>query len=194
MQILIRKPLGFARKGTRILVDRLRHQGVRVTLIWMVGRGLPKLTGIPLVRYSRITPEVWVGGQFGKRGKHKLERHGITGVVNLRTEFDDADHDLALSQYCHLPTIDDDAPTIEHLQQGAAFMQRVIADGGQVYVHCAGGVGRAPTTAAAYFITQGHTLDEAVALIRQTRPFIRIMPPQWEQLERFEAMHRQGEQ
>jgi hypothetical protein len=185
MQKLVR----FARKGTDILVDRLRNQGLRVTLIWLYGRGYPKLTGIPLARYSRVTPQLWVGGQFGKRGKRKLERYGVVGDVNLRVEFDDAEHGLALAEYCHLPTIDDDAPTIEHLQQGAAFMQRVIADGGQVYVHCAGGVGRAPTMAAAYLITQGYSLDDAVALIKKTRPFIRIMPPQWEQLKHFEVMH-----
>ena len=187
MQKLIR----FARKGTRILVDRLRNQGLRVTLVWMVGRGFPKLSGIPLARYSRVTPEVWVGGQFGKNGKRKLERLGVVGDVNLRVEFDDAEHGLALAEYCHLPTIDDDAPTLEHLQHGADFMQRVIANKGQVYVHCAGGVGRAPTMAAAYFITPGQTLDEAVALITRTRPFIRIMPPQWERLKQFEALHQE---
>ncbi len=185
----MKKLVRFAEKGTRILVDRLRRQGLRVTLIWIYGRGLSKLTGIPLVRFSRITPEVWVGGQYGKLGKRRLERAGITGVVNLRTEFDDAAHGLALEHYCHLPTIDDDAPTLEHLQQGVDFMQRVITDGGKVYVHCAGGVGRAPTLAAAYFITQGYTLDEAVAMITRTRPFIRIMPPQWDQLKQFEALH-----
>ncbi|MBN1565128.1 MAG: dual specificity protein phosphatase family protein [Anaerolineae bacterium] len=188
MQKLIR----FVRKATRILVDRLRNQGVRVTLIWLYGRGFPKLTGIPLVQFSHITPDLWVGGQFGKIGKRKLERQGVVGDVNMRVEFDDAAHGLALAAYCHLPTVDDAAPTIAHLQQGADFMQRVIADGGSVYVHCAGGIGRAPTMAAAYLITQGYTLDEAVALIKQTRPFIRIMPPQWEQLKRFETLHRDG--
>jgi protein-tyrosine phosphatase len=66
----------------------------------------------------------------------------------------------------------------------------VIDSGGKVYIHCAGGVGRAPTLATAYFITQGMTFDEAVALIRRTRPFINIMPPQFAQLKQFETLHR----
>jgi protein-tyrosine phosphatase len=184
---MLRKLLRFPLKGMRILVHRLRTQGVRVTLIWLYARGIPKLTGVPLMAYSTITPDVHVGPQFGRRGKHKLAALGINGVINLRTEFDDAAHGLALPEYCHLPTVDDAAPALDHLDQGVAFMQRVIEDGGKVYIHCAGGVGRAPTMAAAYFINQGMTLDEALALIRRTRPFINIMPPQMDQLKQFEA-------
>jgi protein-tyrosine phosphatase len=180
----------FARKGYRILAHRVRTQGLRVSLIWAYSRGFSKLTGIPILRHSRITPDVYIGGQFGPAGKRKLERAGITGDVNLRTEFDDAAHGLALPHYLHLPTVDDEAPTLDYLSQGAAFIQQVIDGGGKVYIHCAGGVGRAPTLATAYFISQGMTLDQAAALIRRTRPFINIMPPQLAQLKAFEAMHR----
>jgi protein-tyrosine phosphatase len=44
--------------------------------------------------------------------------------------------------------------------------------------------------AAAYFIARGMTLDEALALIKRARPFIRIMPPQMERLREFEAARR----
>jgi protein-tyrosine phosphatase len=179
----------FARKGIAILVYRLRTQGVRTTLIWVYGRGFSKLTGIPLAHYSRITPEIYVGGQYGQRGKRVLEQWGITGVVNLRTEFDDAARGLTLAHYCHLPTVDDAAPTLDHLRAGVEFIQREIADGGKVYIHCAGGVGRAPTLAAAYLISQGMTLDAALALIRRARPFINIMPPQMEQLKKLDNSH-----
>jgi len=180
-----------ALKALRIVTNRLRTQGLRTTLAWLYGRGVPKLTGVPLLRFSQITPQVLVGGQYRGRGKRKLEALGITGVVNLRAESDDAARGLALAEYCYLPTVDDGAPTLEHLAEGAAFIGRVTRNGGKVYIHCAGGVGRAPTMAAAYFITQGMTLDEALALIRRTRPFIRIMPPQMAQLQRFEAQQRQ---
>ena len=91
----MQKFLRFVAKGLRILLDRLRTQGLRTTLVWVWGRGFPKLTGIPLVRYSQITPELYVGGQYGARGKRKLERLGVTGGVNMRIEFDDAAHGLA---------------------------------------------------------------------------------------------------
>lgn len=177
-------------KAVSILVRRLREQGLKTTLVWAYGRGISKLTGVPELRYSRITPEVYIGPQYGQAGKRRLIEEGITAGVNLRIEFDDAEHDLALPEYCHLPTIDDDAPTMEHLDQGVAFMQRVIGAGGKVYIHCAGGVGRAPTMGAAYFMSQGMSLDEALALIRRSRPFIHIMPPQMARLREFEALRQ----
>ncbi|MBN1678974.1 MAG: dual specificity protein phosphatase family protein [Anaerolineae bacterium] len=187
---MLTKPVKTARKGIRIVNHRLRTQGLRTTLIWIYGRGVPKLTGVPLLRYSRITPTVYVGPQYGQRGKRRLENAGIHAGVNLRTEFDDAVHGLALAHYCHLPTEDDTAPTIEHLDEGVAFMQRMIADGQKVYIHCAGGVGRAPTLAAAYFIREGVTLDAALDLIRQARPFIFITPPQMACLREYEATYQ----
>lgn len=179
-----------ARKGWRILTRRLRTQGVRTTLLWLFARGVPKVTGVPLLRHSEITPELYVGPQYGRRGKDALEQAGITAGVNLRTEFDDLAHGLALANYCHLPTVDDDAPSVEHLERGVAFVQEQIAAGRKVYIHCAGGVGRAPTLAAAYLISTGRTLDEAIATIRRARPFIDITPPQMAALVAFEAQQR----
>ena len=42
-----------------------------------------------------------------------------------------------------------------HLLEGTAFAERIVNAGGKVYIHCAGGIGRAPTMAAAYFMSQG---------------------------------------
>ena len=63
-----------ARKGLSIFYHRIRYQGLGVTLAWAIGRGVPKLTGVPLLRYSRITPTVYVGPQFNQRGKRALEK------------------------------------------------------------------------------------------------------------------------
>ena len=185
------KLLKLIQKGIRILVYRLRTQGVRTTLLWSYARGIPAVTGIPTMKYSRITPEIYVGPQYRRAGKRKLLRTGINGIVNMRIEFDDAARGLALEHYCHLPTVDDHAPTLDDLHQGVAFIHKVTAGGGKVYIHCGGGIGRAPTMAAAYFISQGLRLDEAIGLIRKSRPFIKMMPVQMEQLQRFEALqHR----
>ena len=165
-------------KAWNILVRRVQDQGLGVTLQWALGRGIPKLTGVPLMSNSRITPQIYVGPQYNRRGKRALEQEGITGVVNMRVEFDDAAHGLTLAHYCHLPTVDDDQPAPAHLQQGVDFIQSVLDAGGKVYIHCKGGIGRAPTMAAAYFVSQGMTLEQALDLIQQTRPFIHITPPQ----------------
>ena len=174
-------------KAWAILTRRLREQGLWVTLQWAFGRGLPKLTGVPLAYNSRITPHLWVGPQFNARGKRYLERRGVTGSVNLRVEFDDAANGLALADYCYLPTVDDDSPSPDHFQKGVDFIRSVVKEGGQVYIHCKAGVGRAPTMAAAYLVAEGMSVDEAIALIKRTRPFITITPPQMEALHRYAA-------
>ena len=178
-------------KGIDIIVRRLRTQGLWVTLQWLWGRGLPFVTGMPLARFSRITPQVWVGPQYRRWGKRALERQGLTADVNLRIEYDDAAHGLALANYCHLPTVDDAAIAPEHFDKGADFIRDQVAQGGKVYIHCKAGVGRAPTMAAAYFIAEGMTTDEAIALIKQTRPFITITAPQMAALRVYEERRKQ---
>ncbi len=174
------------RKNSGILARRLRTQGIGTTLIWAYGRGLPMLTGIPMLRYSAVTPQLYVGSQFNARGKRMLEALGFEGCVNMRLEKDDAAFGLALPKYLYLPTVDDTAPSIEHLDEGVAFIREVIESGGKVYIHCGAGVGRAPTMAAAYLMAEGHSLAEALAMIRKVRPFIAITPPQMEQLHAYE--------
>ena len=178
------------RKGFAIVVRRLRTQGLVVTLHWLWSRGVPFVTGVPVVRYSAVTPQLWVGPQYRRWGKSVLERRGVTAGVNLRIEFDDAEHGLALADYCHLPTVDDDALTADHFERGVAFIREQVMRGGTVYIHCKAGVGRAPTMAAAYLIAEGMSADEAIALIKTVRPFITITPPQMEALRASEASLR----
>jgi hypothetical protein len=174
-------------KGMTVLRRRLRTQGLRTTLLWAYARGLPFVTGVPLLEYGQVTPQLFVGSQFNRRGRRMLEARGFDACVNMRIEKDDAAFGLALARYLHLPTIDDDAPSIDHLDQGVDFIREVIGSGGKVYIHCGAGVGRAPTMAAAYLLAEGHSLDETLAMIRAARPFISITPPQMARLEEYAA-------
>ncbi|TET54671.1 MAG: protein phosphatase [Anaerolineales bacterium] len=181
------KLLGKARRGLNILWNRLTKQGLRVTLLWAADHAVRIVTGAPIRRVSQITPQLHVGGQHRKRGLPKLAARGITAVVNLRTEFDDAAAGIALPRYLFLPTVDDEPPTLDQLRQGVAFIADEIERGGSVYVHCGAGVGRAPLVAAAYLVSTGQAPDEAWDRIRRVRPFIRPRPAQIEQVRRFAA-------
>jgi protein tyrosine phosphatase (PTP) superfamily phosphohydrolase (DUF442 family) len=174
-------------KNAGILWSRFTQQGVRVSALWAADHAVRILTGAPIRRVSQITPQLHVGGQYRRRGWPRLAARGITAVVNLRTEFDDAAAGIAPQRYLHLPTVDDTPPALEQLRQGADFIAEEIARGGAVYVHCGAGVGRAPTTAAAYLVSTGLTPDETWARIRAVRPFIRIKPGQAAQIARFSA-------
>ena len=171
--------------GIHILWSRLTRQGLRVTTVWAADHAVRIITGAPIRSVSQITPQLHVGGQYRRRGWPKLAARGITAVVNMRIEFDDNDAGLAPKHYLYLPTVNDEAPTLEQLSAGAEFIAEEIARGGGVYVHCGAGVGRAATMAAAYLVTTGLAPDQAWARIRQVRPFVRPQPVQVAQVERF---------
>lgn len=174
--------------GLNRLVHRIRKQGLKVAIM----RTYSEFTGIPLFKYSQITPQIYIGSQHGLAGKRKLKRLGISGVVNMRSEFDDNSNDLVLGKYCHLPTAEFTSPTIEQLHEGVDFIRRMIEEGGNVYIHCTEGVSRAATLAVAYFISQGMALSDAVALIKKSRPFINILPVQMDRLKEFVNIYSNG--
>ena len=182
-------------KGARTVSERLRTQGVRTTALWAYARGIPKITGIPLLDYSRVCESLYVGPQHRRSGKNALIQAGITHIVNMRSEFDDAEHGLTLGdhphdRYCHLPTVDDDPISESHIEKGIEFIDTALREGNRVYIHCSAGVGRAPSMAAAYLISHGHPFNEALSLIGRVRPFIRLTPLQVDSLRQFEERQR----
>jgi protein tyrosine phosphatase (PTP) superfamily phosphohydrolase (DUF442 family) len=181
-------------KRIDILRGRLTQQGLRVTAMWAADHIVRIITGAPIRSLSQITPHVHVGGQYRRRGWPRLAARGITAVVNLRIEFEDAAVGIAPPRYLYLPTVDDEPPTIEQLHEASAFIAEETARGGGVYVHCGAGVGRAPVTAAAYLVSTGLTPDQAWASIRAVRPFIRPNPAQTAQIERFAARIRASDE
>ena len=176
-------------KGIGIIGARLYHQGLRATALWAADHVVRRVAGAPLRTASEITPQIHVGGQYYRRGWPKLAARGVTAVINMRVEFDDRAAGIAPPRYLHLPTVDDHAPDLEHLQTWVAFIADEIARGGAVYIHCKSGVGRAATMAAAYLLAEGLPLEQAWARIRQARPFVRPTAVQTEQLERFAAQY-----
>lgn len=169
-----------------IVYWRLREQGLRSTFLWIYEKLARRLTGVSPLALSRVHPLLYVGGQHYPRGLKRMREAGIVAVVNMREESDDAQRGVALDHYLWLPITDDYPPDMESLSSGAAFIAAQIAAGHGVYIHCAAGVGRAPTMAMAYFISTGMDLEAARAAVLKGRPFIRTTPPQDEIIERFE--------
>ncbi|MBN1248046.1 MAG: dual specificity protein phosphatase family protein [Anaerolineae bacterium] len=168
-----------------ILYRRMVEHGLRPTWLWLVDKIVRRLRGFSPSHISRVTPQLYVGGQHRCRGLPAMRAQGMTAVVNMREESDDAARGVALDHYLWLPTTDDTAPDVADLQRGVSFIAEQIAAGHGVYIHCASGVGRAPTMAAAYLVSQGATTVEAWETIRQGRPFIRPTPPQLAVIEAF---------
>ena len=177
------------------LTTRLKHfwqqltrQGPWLTFLEGIDQIHRIITGAPTRRFSEVTPQVHLGGQYRSYGWPVLVKRGITAVVNMRGEFSDKRSNIVPQCYLHLPTVDNTPPTLEQLYQGVEFMKKEIERGGKVYVHCWEGIGRGPTMVAAYLIAEkGMTPDEAWKHIRKIRPFIRPTEVQVAQIERFAA-------
>lgn len=172
------------------LGQQIYQQGIWLTLVEGAENTIRISTGAPTRRFTEITPQLFVGGQYSRRGWLTLKARGITAVVNMRSEFDNERAGIAIERHLRLPTVDNTPPSLENLSEGVAFISREIERGGKVYVHCWEGVGRGPTMAAAYLISTGLTPEQAWQTIRHVRPFIRPTAAQVAQIERFAALSR----
>ena len=165
---------------------RLREDGAANAWQWLYGHGVPTVLGLPVIKYHRISDRIYVGPQHGKLGKLRLAGAGVTASINLRTGYNDVERGLGFGDYCQIPTQDGTPPTIAQLREGIEFIRRATENGGCVYIHCQTGLGRAPTMAAAYLISEGWSLNEACRIIHAVRPFTDIRPEQMQRLREFE--------
>lgn len=176
------------------LWQQFRKQGVAITLIEASDQLTRMITGAPTRRFSQVTDDLFLGGQYDRRGLRRLRQRGISAVVNMRGEYDEQKEGYAPEFYCYLPTVDNHAPTLANLRKGVSFIQGELDAGRKVYIHCWEGVGRAPTMLAAYLVSTGMKPGEAWAKIKATRPFIRPSVAQIQQVDLFAAECREGEQ
>lgn len=73
---------------------------------------------------------------------------------------------------------------------GISCIANAVKTKNKVYVHCKNGHGRAPTLVAAYLITQGMSVKEAVAFLEAKRAGVDIQPVQLEALKQYEKLFK----
>lgn len=170
----------------------LLRVGPKGVFLRLYDQFMRKLSGTPVWQYSRITPNLYVGGQHVNVEGMDLE--GITAIVNMREEhYSDEKRGIGGKRHLHLATRDNTPPSLEALDKGADFIHQEINTGGKVYIHCGVGIGRAPSMAAAYLIKyENMTTASAMALITKTRPFIHLTKKQYQQLQTFEEASRKA--
>lgn len=165
--------------------NQLTTQGIVMTAWAGFDTIIRNITGSPIRKLSEITPHIFVGGQPAVSFWTKLLSWGVSGVVNMRGEYNYSTlvDPLGLPlKFLHLPTIDNNAPSLSNLQQGVNFIHEHIRNGEGVYIHCWEGLGRGPTMATAYLVSTGMLPEEAWDKIREVRPFIRPTKAQQQQL------------
>jgi atypical dual specificity phosphatase len=104
--------------------------------------------------WDRVDEHVLLGAMPLKRDVPKLVREGVRAVVNMCEEYPGplAEYKQAGIEQLWVPTVDFNPPTLEQVQQAVAFMQRFVADGQGVYVHCKAGRARSATIVLCWLI------------------------------------------
>lgn len=108
---------------------------------------------------------------------------GIRADIDLEEERQEQTPEI--DTYLWLPVKDHQAPTQEQLDTGVAVIDSLVKNNKKVYLHCKNGHGRSPTLLAAFFISQGMEVDEAIEKIRSKRLEIHIREVQMEALNKF---------
>jgi dual specificity MAP kinase phosphatase len=150
-------------------------------------------SGLPTMKRSKITPEIFLGGQYSPKGLKKLKEMGITSILNMRTTSFEAAAKEAGINYLQVPTPDYTAPSLELLEGGIQFIDRVVKAKGKVYIHCRAGEGRGPTMVIAYLIKTGLTLGDALTHVQKVRSFARPTAVQMARLREVEKKYKKPE-
>ena len=124
--------------------------------------------------WDRLSPQVWIGGVLSESEAAEAVRQGVTAVLDLTAEFTESVPFRSLI-YTNIQILDLTAPTIDQLEEMAAFIE-TESKKGIVYVHCKIGYSRTAAAAAAYLLRGGEvaTVAEALDRLRQVRPAIVI--------------------
>lgn len=146
--------------------------------------------GMPTVKRSQITANLFLGSQYNLLGLKKMKALGITAIINMRMHSIYSEAQYEGFHYLHLPTVDNTPPPMDTLMKGADFADAEIKQGGKVYIHCRQGLGRGPTMTIAYLLKTGLTFQDAFDLVKKVRTFINPRPGQIERLKELEQYYK----
>lgn len=158
---------------SEVQVSRLERVYVksRLLIVRFFERVRNLFSGQPSFDYTRLAPHLFVGGTYRQKAYKQFKDWGVTGIVNMRSSVPEAAPEGF--EILHLKTRDWTPPKIEDFEKGVAFIEKQIQSGGGAYVHCRQGEGRGPSMAAAYLISQGLSVEEALKHMQKYRPMAR---------------------
>lgn len=178
------------RRWTRVAVHLFPAESGRAILASAVGIPLPDRLNM-----NWITPQLAVGGRVHPDDIAHLASTGINAVVDTRSETSDDQEAMAKAgiELLYLPAPDTYPLTIPQLCEGAGWINRQIASGHRVLVHCEHGVGRSVLLAASALVAGGMGAHEAITLLQRKRWQAAPNHRQMIRLQEFERAVRSGQ-
>lgn len=125
--------------------------------------------------WDMVDKQVILGARPFRRDAKRLRELGVTGVVNMCEEYFGPmrEYERLGIEQLHLPTIDFTHPLEEHVEAGAAFIEKHVSQNGMVYVHCKAGRARSATIVLWWLVKYRHmTPVEAQTHLIQFREHI----------------------
>ena len=167
------------------VIGKLRH--------WIVLHGTSRAAlrvwnewlGLPTRRDSEVAPFLWVGAKPSSLGKLWLRRrYGMQTYSLLETGTEETEGRKS-SLGLHVPEFVE--ISIETIETCVSQLREVIGSQGRIFLHCREGVGRAPSMAIAYLVSEGYSLEEAFELVSESRKIVNLSSQQFTSLQLFAA-------
>ena len=144
------------------------------------------------MEYAQVTSRLYVGPHLKTIGDiEKLRKLlAITAIMNLQTDEDiesvnlnwkplEAYYESCAVRLCRVPMKEEQTELREKLLHCIHALERLLADGHTVYLHCTAGVARSPTVAVGYlYCCLVWNLDAAVRYLKQLRqcaPYLEVL-------------------
>ncbi|KAI8092178.1 protein-tyrosine phosphatase-like protein [Gilbertella persicaria] len=137
---------------------------------------------------QQVWPHIWLGGYKALESHSFLKKNNITHILTLGH----FKHTYEPDQFVHKIiriTDNPEANIIQYFPETVEFISHAVDKNENILVHCLAGVSRSPTVVTAYLMaTQKLRYKEALAKIRQSRPFVNPNPGFIRQLKLFQDM------
>lgn len=136
--------------------------------------------------YDQITEEIFVGTNMCCIVGYARELLEKNVLADISLEKERIDNPIGIDYFLWLPTANETAPTPKQTELGVKVIDFFVKNKIKLYAHCQNGHGRAPTLVAAYLLTQGMKVSEAIELLKKKRPAVHPNEVQMKALEDFQ--------
>ncbi len=125
--------------------------------------------------WDPVTPDVVLGALPLRRDVAPLAQLGVRGVINMCREYRGplGEYQRYGIEQLWLPTVDFNPPSLEDIERGVEFLDRITGQGGKVYVHCKAGRARSATVVLCWLVhSQNMTPEQAQQHLLSKRPHV----------------------